>query len=136
MTRGRPPATGRENALPIARARGRVMEIVQTGETTAAFIIAADGKIIIVWIRRADPFRRTPEEFDAENHEQLTLFRSFPGSADIIREFWVYSKYGTLRFFRVEESRLLEIGRDGLPLAARGGKPGPEKSGKKGRSGA
>jgi len=132
MTRGRPPATGLEIALPIARARGRVMEIVQTGETTAAFVIVADGKIIIVGIRRAEPFRRTPGELDAENHEPLALFRSFPGSADIIREFWVYSKYGTLRFFRVEESRLLEIGRDGLPLAARGVKPGPGKSGKGG----
>ncbi|MFA6331731.1 MAG: hypothetical protein WCX22_02155 [Methanoregula sp.] len=98
-----------------------------------AIVIAADGKIIIVWIRRAEPFRRTPGELDAENHEQLTLFRSFPGSADIIREFRVYSKYGSLRFFRVEDSRLLEIGRDGLPLAALGGKPGPEKPGKGGK---
>ena len=101
---------------------------MQTGETTAAFVIAADGKVIIVWIRRAEPFRRTPGELDAENHEQLALFRSFPGSADIIREFWVYSKYGSLRFFRMEDSRLLEIGRDGLPLAARGGKAGAGKT--------
>jgi len=45
-----------------------------------------------------------------------------PASADIIREFWPYSKYGTLRFFRVEDSWLLEIGRDGRPLGVPDGK--------------
>ena len=130
MTRGRPPANGLRDALPVARARGRVIMIVQNGETPADFIISVDGKIIFVRIRRADPFRRTAEEMNAENRESLAGLRSIPGSADILREFWPYSKYGTLRFFRVEDTRLLEIGRDGLPLAARDPKPEPEKSGK------
>lgn len=116
MTRGRPPSGGLREALPIARARGRVMEIVQNGETPADFMIAVDGKIIFIRLRRAEPFRRTPEELEAENSEALALLRSIPGSADILREFWAYSKFGTLRFFRVENTWLLEIGRDGLPL--------------------
>ncbi len=130
MTRGRPPSSGLRDALPIARARGRVMEIVQNGDTPADFVISVDRKVIFVRIRRADPFRRTPEELDAENHELLTLLRSITGSTDILREFWPYSKSGTLRFFRVEDTWLLEIGRDGLPLAARGTKPVPENAGK------
>ena len=99
------------------------MEIVQNGDTPAEIVISAGGKIIFVRIRRADPFRRTPEELDAENREALAQLRSIPGSADILREFWAYSKCGTLRFFRVEYSWLLEIGRDGLPLAAQEAKP-------------
>ena len=116
MSRGRPPSL--KDALPVARARGRVMVIVQNGETPAEFVIAVDGKIIFVRLRRADPFRRTPEELDAENHESLAPTRSITASANVIREFWVYSKYGSLRFFRVEDTWLLELGRDGLPLAA------------------
>jgi hypothetical protein len=119
MSRGRPPSNGIREALPIARARGRVMEIVQNGDTPAMFVIVADGKVYFIYIRRADPFRVTPTEMETENREVLAMIRSLPGSADIIRELWPYSKAGTLRFFRVEDSWLLEIGRDGLPLAAK-----------------
>jgi hypothetical protein len=117
MSRGRPPSNGIREALPIARARGRVLEIVQDGDTPAIFEIIADGKVFFVYIRRADPFRVTPAEMETENREVLAMIRTLPGSADIIREFWPYSKAGTLRFFRVEDSWLLEIGRDGQPLA-------------------
>jgi hypothetical protein len=127
MTRGRPPFTGIRDALPIARARGRVMEIVQNSETPAEFMIYADRKIIFVRIRRAEPFRRTPEELAAESREALARLRSIPGSPDIFREFWAYSKCGTMRFFRVEDTSLLEIGRDGLALAARKTTTVPEK---------
>lgn len=131
MSRGRPPYNGMELALPVAEARGRVMEIVQNGNAPAMFVIDADGKIFFVFIRRVDPFRITPREMEAQNRTVLVLIRSLPASADIIREFWAYSKYGTVRFFRVEDSLLLEIGRDGRPLAVAEGKPGsgPASSG-------
>jgi hypothetical protein len=130
MSRGRPPAKGIDEALPIARARGRVMEIVQNGDTPAMFVIVADGKVIFIYIRRADPFRVTPAEMEAENRGVLAMIRTLPASADIIREFWPYSKAGTLRFFRVEDSWLLEIGRDGRPLGAPDVKGAVEKNGK------
>jgi hypothetical protein len=132
MSRGRPPSNGIREALPIARARGRVMEIVQNGDTPARFVIVADGKVFFVYIRRADPFRVTPAEMEAENNAMLAIIRSLPGSADIIREFWPYSKAGTLRFFRVEDSWLLEIGRDGQPLSVPDGIPMGGKAGKEG----
>jgi hypothetical protein len=129
MSRGRTPTNGIRNAMPIARTRGRVMEIVQNGDTPARFVVVADGKVFFVYIRRVDPFRVTPVEMEAENCAVLGMIRSLPHSADIIREFWPYSKAGTLRFFRVEDSWLLEIGRDGQPLAVKEIKPRVEKSG-------
>ncbi len=127
MSRGRPPCNGIDLALPVARARGRVMEILQNGDTPAMFVIDADRKIFFVYIRRVDPFRVTPTEMEAENRKVLALIRSLPSSADIIREFWPYSKYGTLRLFRVEDSWLLEIGRDGRPIAEPVERPVAEK---------
>jgi hypothetical protein len=124
MSRGRPPSKGIDEALPIAKARGRVMVIVQNGDTPAMFVVVADGKVYFIYIRRSYPFRVTPAEMEAENHGVLATIRTLPSSTDIIREFWPYSKYGTLRFFRVEDSWLLEIGRDGQPLAEKD-KPGP-----------
>jgi hypothetical protein len=119
MSRGRPPYNGILDALPIARSRGRVMEIVQNGDTPARFVIVADGRVFFVYIRRADPFRVTPVVMEAENRAELERIRSLPSSTDIVREIWFYSRSGTLRFFRVEDSWLLEIGRDGLPLAVK-----------------
>jgi hypothetical protein len=135
MSRGRPPSKGIDEALPIARARGRVMEIVQNGDTPAMIVIVADRKVFFIYVRRADPFRVTPAEMEAENREVLATIRSLPASADIIREFWAYSRAGTLRFFRVEDSWLPEIGRDGLPLAGKEGKPRVEKTESDGGSG-
>jgi len=123
MSRGRPPENGIREALPIARARGRVLEIVQNGDTPAMFVVVADGKVYFIYIKRADPFRVTPAEMNAENHDTLAIIRSLPSSADIVREFWPYSKYGSLRFFRVEDDWLLEIGSNGKPLGEKGEEP-------------
>jgi hypothetical protein len=68
----------------------------------------------------------TTVEMEIENRDVLAMIRSLPGSADIIREFWPYSKAGTLRFFRVEGTWLLEIGRNGQPLALPEEKPAVE----------
>jgi len=111
---------------------GRVLEIVQNGDTPAMFVVVADGKVYFIYIKRADPFRVTPAEMEAENRDVLAMVRSLPHSADIIREFWPYSKYGSLRFFRVEDDWLLEIGSDGKPLAEKVAKPRVVKSDGKG----
>lgn len=130
MSRGRPPLSGIREALPIARARGRVIEVIRNNDTPVMFVIVEGNKIIFVLIRRADPFRLTPLEIETENRGMLAGIRSLPVSADIIREFWIYSKAGSLRFFRVEDSWLLEIGRNGQPLTMMETKVVAEKTGK------
>nr|WP_321351226.1 hypothetical protein [uncultured Methanoregula sp.] len=118
MSRGRPPYRGLMAALPLARIRGRVMVIRQNGETPAELVISGNGKVIFVRIRRADPFRRTPAEIAAEFREPVSQLRSIPGIGSVVREFWVYSKCSTWRFFRVDDAVLVEIGGDGLPLTS------------------
>ena len=106
--------------LPIARARGQVMQFVRDGEYPADFVISGDGKVIFVAIRRANPFRRNPAELEAEFRGLIRQISRFPGIGPVVREFWEYSKKGSLRYFRVEEAGLVEIGRDGLPLPCTG----------------
>jgi hypothetical protein len=105
------------------------MEIVQNGDIPVMIGIVADRKVFFIFVRRSDPFRMTPADMERENRGVLAAIRSLPASADIVREFWAYSRAGTLRFFRVEDSWLLEIGRDGLPLAEKEGKPRVETDG-------
>jgi hypothetical protein len=105
-------------ALPVAKARGRVIELVQNGDTPGDIEIIVGGIVIFVSLCRADPFRCTPADIEAENRVRIARLRSVPASAHVLRELWIYSKYGSLRFFRVEDTWLLEIGPDGLPLGA------------------
>ena len=118
MSRGRPPRKGMEIALPVAKARGRVVGLVQNGDTPGDFEIIVGGVVVFVSLCRADPFRCTPAGIEMENRVRIARLRSVPASAQVLRELWIYSKYGSLRFFRVEDTWLLEIGPDGLPLGA------------------
>ena len=116
MSRGRPPARGLEIALPIARARGLVMQFVQNEECPADFLIIGGGRDIFVRLKRAVPFLSTTADLEAEFRELIRHLRCIPG----YREFWIYSKKGSVRFFRVDDAALVEHGRDGLPLTLNG----------------
>ena len=118
MSRGRPPLRGMDIAMPVAKVRGRVIELVQNGDIPADFEIIVGGIVIFVGLCRADPFRCTPAAIEAGSRVRIARLRSVPASTHVLRELWIYSKYGSLRFFRVEEIWLLEIGTDGLPLGA------------------
>ena len=124
MSRGRPPTKGMDIAMPVAKARGRVIELVQNGDTPGDFGIIVGGVVTFVSFCRADPFRCTPAEIEVENRLRIARLRSVPASVHVLRELWIYSKYGSLRFFRVEDTWLLEIGPDGMPLGAGAGKAG------------
>jgi len=116
MSKGRPPAQGMEEALPLARSRGLVMQIVRDGEPPAELVVIGDGAIIIARIRRAAPFRRTPEELEQDHYDQIHQLRRIPERVVVSREFWIYSKKNSWRYFRIGDSSLTEIGRDGSPL--------------------
>ena len=116
MSRGRPSARGLDIALPIARARGMVMQFIQNEECPADFLIIGGGRDIFVRLRRAIPFLQTKADLEAEFRELIRQLRCIPGH----REFWIYSKKGSVRFFRVDDASLVEIGRDGLPLPLNG----------------
>jgi|WetSurMetagenome_2_1015567.scaffolds.fasta_scaffold03562_14 hypothetical protein len=118
MSRGRPPSKGMDIALPVAKTRGRVVGLVQNGDTPGNFEIIVGGVVTFVGLCRADPFRCTPKEIETENRVRIARLRSVPASVHVLRELWIYSKYGSLRFFRVEDTWLLEIGPGGLPLGA------------------
>ncbi|NMB78666.1 MAG: hypothetical protein GYA23_06175 [Methanomicrobiales archaeon] len=116
VTRGRPPTQGIRQAVMLARARGIVMEIRQTNESPAVLVITGNSRVTFVRIRRIESIRRSPAEIEAEDREAIALLRTIPGNNTISRELWVYSKFGTWRFFSVEDGWLLEIHRDGSPL--------------------
>ena len=93
-----------------------VMQFVQNEECPADFLIIGGGRDIFVRLKRAVPFLSTTADLEAEFRELIRQLRCIPGD----REFWIYSKKGSVRFFRVDDAGLAEHGRDGLPLTLNG----------------
>ena len=116
MTRGRLPKKGLGDATMVAMARGKVMIFLQNRESVCDFMIMGNGHLIIVRVRKARRIRGTREEIEREFQDPIMGLRSFPSSDLILKELWIYSRYGIWRFFRIEDSGMVEICQDGTPL--------------------
>jgi hypothetical protein len=116
MTRGRLPKKGLEEAIMVAKARGTVMSFLQTKETLCDFMIMSNGYLIVVRVRKARCIRGTRDEIEREFMDPIMGLRSFPSSGLILKELWTFSRYGIWRFFRIEDTGIVEICRDGMPL--------------------
>jgi hypothetical protein len=113
MTRGRPVTTALDVALHIARLRGTAMTFHPGPENFAHLLIRSPGTITFVLIRYASRLHGTPEEIGAMCHDALVLLRSVPGSGPLVRELWLYSRYGGWRYFRVGDDGITEISGNG-----------------------
>jgi hypothetical protein len=117
MTRGRPVTTALDVAIHIARLRGTVMTFKPGPENFAHLLIRSPGTITFVLIRYASHLHGTPEEIEAMCQDTLVLLRSVPGSGPLVRELWLYSRYGGWRYFRVEDACITEISGNGEAVA-------------------
>jgi len=116
MTRGRPPKKGLSDAILVAKARGTVMSFLQNRESVCDFMIMGYGNLVVVRVLKARCIRNTREEFEREFQDPIKGLRSFPSSGLILKELWIYSRYGIWRFFRLEDNGIVEICQDGMPL--------------------
>jgi hypothetical protein len=116
MTRGRLPKKGLEDAILVAKARGTVMSFLQNKETLCDFMIMGNGHLIVVRVRKARRISGTREEFEREFMDPIMGLRSFPSSGLILKELWIYSRYGIWRFFHIVDTGIVEICQDGMPL--------------------
>jgi hypothetical protein len=116
MTRGRLPKKGLEDAILVAKARGTVMIFLQNKETLCDFMIMVNGHLVFIRVRTATRIRGTQEEIEREFRESIMQLRSFPSSGLILKELWIYSRYGIWRFFRIEDTGMVEICQNGTQL--------------------
>lgn len=121
--------TALDVAIRIARLRGTVMTFHAGPENFAHLLIRSPGTITFVLIRYASRLSGTPDEIAAMYQEALILLRSAPGSGPLVRELWLYSRYGGWRYFRIEDAGITEVSGNGEAVA-----PVPEKKKKKKKS--
>jgi len=121
MRRGPPPTKGFDIAIPIAMGRGSVMLFQQLPEHVCDFTITGNGIFALVRIMATTRLHEAVAEISWEYSCAITWLSTLPFGGPISRELWLYSRYGTIRFFRVLETGLIEIDCHGFPFV--NGKP-------------
>jgi len=123
MTRGRPQQKALDEALPIARARGDLLEFVEEPAFDCDFMFLAPDRFCIVRIKRTRHLWCTPEGLELQCSEAIAKFRHIHSPAYLSREIWFWSQYGVFRFFRIGDAALVELDMDGKVLTT----PRPER---------
>ena len=121
MKRGPPPVKGFDIAIPIALMRGRVMRFQQVPDYVCDFTITGNGIFALVRLMSATRLHASIAEIARNYSNAVSGLSTIPFGGPVSRELWLYSRYGTLRFFRVAEAGLIEI--DGCGFLFVNGKP-------------
>ena len=118
MTRGRRPMEAVKEAVLIAGKRGIVQQYGFCPGMICNFSIIIAGMLVQVRIKRFRRLQCTIPWLEREAADEIAGLRIIVSSHDISRELWICSPTGAYRFFRVLDTSLVELGRDGLPLPA------------------
>jgi len=125
MTRGRHPIRALEKADTIAKPRGIVQYYERGPGMLADFSITIPPCHAPVKIKRMRYIKCTLQWLEREAHAEIAGLKMFPSSREISRELWICSPEYAWRFFRVCDTGLVELGRDGVLLPP--GSPAPHK---------
>ena len=114
MKRG--PATNRglRAAIPAALALGRVMLFVASAYYPCDFMIAGDGYLGIIRVRLSEKIRAEIDEIQRTYSHSIADLAPVPRGGPVSCELWLYSRYGTLRFFRITGDGIEEIDRSSI----------------------
>jgi hypothetical protein len=92
------------------------MSFVKNRENRCDFMILGNGNLVFVQVRKARRVGSSREEMEREFCEPVMRLRSFPSAVSVTRELWTYTRYGIWRFFRIDDTTIVEICQDGNPL--------------------
>jgi len=117
MSRGPKPRRALKAAIPVAEQRGKVQMPERSPESLYDFMIICTIPVAFVRVKFAPRILLSLAEIAMEFREAIILLRAVTHDTPVSRELWLCSKHGTLRYFRIIADSLVELGRDGRPLA-------------------
>ncbi len=109
-------ARGIALAIPFALWRGHVMVFIPSLLNLGEFLLSGNGLFVIVRVRLARKLSAGIASIEREFAEVIAGLRLVPRNGPVSCELWLYSRYGTLRHFRIGDDGLVEIDRYGMPL--------------------
>ncbi len=113
MTRGRRPLMALREAVLIAKKRGETRQFMHEPGTICNFVIYCLGFVAHVRIKRVTRVHCSHAWIESEAADALAALRAIASGSGISRELWVFLPRGAFRFFRVAETGLVELSRDG-----------------------
>ena len=116
MTRGRLPIKAQEVADPVAMKRGMVQHFRYEPGAVFSFTIfnrICDAHVRLKCVRR---LCCSEKDFERELAGILAAIRQTASGPGISRELWLCSPRYALRFFRVDDSGLVELDMNGLAV--------------------
>jgi hypothetical protein len=122
MSRGPVPKKAIEFAIPYAHARGFVIFSRRQRESVCDLIILGTGRTTIVRMARTKHLRGSLAEMQTQFTGAAAGLRSIPPDPGRVCEIWACNYYRSIRFFRVEQTGLVEIDPDGNPIGGTEGK--------------
>jgi len=125
MTRGRRPERILKRALEIAEERGTVQQYQHGPGMICNFTIYLPGCVAQVRFKRVRHLRCSMQWLEREAEAELAGLRLIASSGEISRELWICAPNSCFRFFRICDTALAELDRDGRPLPARSPAPVP-----------
>jgi hypothetical protein len=108
-------------AVLIAKKRGETRQFMHGPGTICNFIIYCLGFVALVRIKRVTRVHCSPAWIEREAADALADLRAIASGSGVSRELWVFLPRGRFRFFRVTDTGLIELSREGLVM--------PEKAG-------
>lgn len=124
MTKGRYPYEAIRAALKIAVKRGVVQRHEKGPDRLCDFEIVSPPILAPVRIKRMGHVRCTAKALEREAAAEIADLKMYPSSPAISRELWICSKKYYIRFFRVTDAGLVELGPDGQLLPEQSPAPG------------
>ena len=113
MTRGPVPQKSIDTALPVARARGLVACCTPGRQSACDFVICEPVQTVLVRVRPGRRLHCPVPEMAELFSEPIGRLRLIPDAAERSRELWIVGQYGKIRFFRIGNTGLTEIDRNG-----------------------
>jgi hypothetical protein len=119
MSRGRKPLMALGEATAIAKKRGETRAFMHEPDLICNFVIYCIGFVAHVRIKRVSRIHCPHTLIEQEAADALAALRAIASGPGISRELWVYLPRGAFRFFRVTDTGLTGLDRDGSVLPER-----------------
>jgi hypothetical protein len=103
-------------AVLIAKKRGETRQFMHEPGTICNFVIYCQGFVAHVRIKRVTRVHCSHAWIESEAADALTTLRAIASGPGISRELWVFLPRGAFRFYRVTDTGLVELSRDGLVM--------------------
>lgn len=119
MSRGPPSYRALADAIPVAHQRGTIQMAGRGPEKRYDFAIVSVLTVVFVRVSFCARIHAPAEELAGDFKDSLDRLCLITKHESISRELWLRSRHGTWRFFQLVAECLVELGRDGQPLAGK-----------------